>query len=414
MIIIDGAERGRPGRTMVDYYDADGERRVKTFRSREEAEQFAKRQQEFLADAKIGAIDPDITLQDFFPTCLIIWREEQQLEQSTIDGYTTHAQDHILPILGKIPIRALTRQHVLNLKSRLSEKHASGCSKRPLKRSRRLSKGTIKSIIGSTLSSMLGFAVDEGIRADNPASRMGRRKGKRASAEELVQPIAVSKALTKRERDLVLMTARRMINEVLFLFLYLLVATGMRPGEARALRWRYFDLDGTLENHNGVPMVLVEVTFKEGERLGVTKNKKTRWVELERSLCDRLRRRKARLNPHPEDFVFCGSNSREALGNHELQQPWPFILATAGITRWLPVYCLRHTYASILLSEAVHTAFITAQLGHASTAITEKYYANWLKIKSFGALSRLGLEDSGVAEPVAAWPPGAEGSHATH
>jgi len=392
MVIIDGAKRGRPRRTLVDYYDEKKKRRTKTFRSREDAEQFAKQQQAFLASGKPGAIDPSITLQAFFPTCLTIWREEQALQEGTIDGYTTHAQDHILPILGHRAIRDITRKHVLDLKSQLGQKQAFARSKTPLKRPRVLTKGSVKKII-ATLSSMLGFAVDEGIRADNPAARMGRRKGQRAPDEELVQPIPVCKALTKQERDLVLLTARHMLNAVLLLFLYLLAATGMRPGEARALRWRHFDLDGTLDNHNGVPMVLVEVTFKDNGEIGVTKNKKVRWVELERSLCARLRKHKAHLNPHPDDFVFCGDNPREALADHQLRQPWPFLLATAGITRWVPIYCLRHTYASILLSEGVPTAFITAQLGHASTAITQKYYANWLNIKSFGALDRLGLED---------------------
>lgn len=392
MIIVDGAERGRPGRTLVDYYNEKGGRKIKTFRSREEAEQFADRQQKFLANAKPESIDPDITLQDFFPTCLTIWREEQELQEGTIDGYTTHAQDHILPILGLRSIRDITRKHVLDLKRQLGQKQANGRTKTPLKRSRLLTTGTVKKII-ATLSSMLGFAVDEGIRADNPAARTGRRKGQRAPDEERVKAIPVCKALTKQERDLVLLTARRMLNAVLLLFLYLLAATGMRPGEARALRWRHFDLDGTLDNHNGVPMVLIEATFKDNGEIGVTKNKKVRWVELERSLCARLRKRKARLNPHPDDFVFCGGNPGEALADHQLKQAWPFLLATAGITRWVPIYCLRHTYASILLSEGVQTAFITAQLGHASTAITERYYANWLNIKSYGALDRLGLDD---------------------
>lgn len=413
MVIVDGAERGRPGRTLVDYYDAKRHRRWKTFRSKEEAKQFAERQQKFLDEATPGALDPDITLQGFFPTCLTIWREEQELEQSTIDGYITHAQDHIFPILGKIAIRAITRQDVLDLKRQLGEKQASGCSKKPLKRSRLLTKATVKKIL-ATLSGMLTFAVDEGIRPDNPAARMGRRKNKRARPEELVQPIPRSKALTKQERDLVLLTARHMINEVLFLYIYLLVATGMRPGEARAVRWRHFDLDGTLKNHNGVPIVAVEETFKKTGKTGVTKNKKIRDVEMEHTLCGLVRTLRARRNPHPDDFVFCGNNPQEALSDHELKQTWPFLLAVAGISRWLPIYCLRHTYASILVSEGVNISFITAQLGHASTGVTEKYYANWLQIKSFGALSRLGLEGSGVAEPVAAWPPKTASSDTTH
>ena len=39
---------------------------------------------------------------------------------------------------------------------------------------------------------------------------------------------------------------------------------------------------------------------------------------------------------------------------------------------------LRHSYASILLSEGVNVLYVSRQLGHASTAITEKHYTRWI------------------------------------
>ena len=52
-------------------------------------------------------------------------------------------------------------------------------------------------------------------------------------------------------------------------------------------------------------------------------------------------------------------------------------------------HCLRHTYASILLSEGVSPVYVQEQLGHATIELTVSTYGRWLKKKSPGALDRL-------------------------
>lgn len=413
MTIIDGAERGRPGRTLVDYYDCAGKRRLKTYKTRKEAEDFVTQQEELQRTSDRAIVNPDITIQDYLSNCLIIWREEQGLEDSTITGYEGLFRDHILPELGRRRVREITRQDILELKSHLSTQPALGCTKTPLKNGRLLSKGTIRRII-NTLSGMFSFAIDDGIRPDNPAARMGRRKNTRTPPEERIKPIELCKALTKKERDRVFLAAFEMVDLRYYLFLYLLAATGMRPGEARALRWRHLDLEGTQELHDGVPMITVEYTFKKKGQLGAPKNKKTREVEVELSLCALFRTFQAIRQPHPEDFIFSDRNPQTALTEKALNMPWPFVLAMAGIPRWLSPYCLRHTYASILIREGVSPSFICEQLGHANTAVTEKYYAKWLPRKSFGALGKLGLARIAVAAPVTGLVQVAEGARATH
>lgn len=400
MTIIDGATRGRPGKTIVDYRDINGYRRTPSFDTEEEAKEFVKKELDYRDNGKAGTVNPNITFSDFVPHCMATWKEDE-LEDATIAGHQQVLTDHILPYFKKLRVSAPERPDILQFKAHLGTQRARcGKHKRFLKNGRLLSRNTIRNIL-RTLSSLFTIAMDKGVRPDNPAARLGRRKKRGAKVEERIQPVAVRKALTKHERDCILVVARLFLNDLHYTALYLLAGTGLRPGEARALRWQHLDLDGSQGIHEGVPMLSVEETFKRNGRLGCTKGKENREVELEATLCAWLSYRKHVTQPRPEDFVLSEDGGRTALSATQLRQAWPYLLGFAGLDRWLPLYCLRHTYASILVRAGVSTAFVCRQLGHANTTTTEKYYANWLPQNSHGALTKLGLGAAMVVPPVA-------------
>ena len=45
------------------------------------------------------------------------------------------------------------------------------------------------------------------------------------------------------------------------------------------------------------------------------------------------------------------------------------------------LYDLRHTFASLLLSERAPITYVSAQLGHVNPATTLRYYARWIPNK---------------------------------
>lgn len=66
------------------------------------------------------------------------------------------------------------------------------------------------------------------------------------------------------------------------------------------------------------------------------------------------------------------------------------MLKKAGLPAFSP-YDLRHTCASLLLSEGVPLLYVAQQLGHAKPTITLKYYACWIpsgKANHVGILER--------------------------
>src|SRR6476660_4912508 len=65
------------------------------------------------------------------------------------------------------------------------------------------------------------------------------------------------------------------------------------------------------------------------------------------------------------------------------------VLKAAKLPEHFTPHCLRHTYASILLSEGVSPVSVQEQLGHATIELTVSTYGRWLKKKAPGALDRL-------------------------
>ena len=411
MKIVNGADRSRPGVFIVDYRDAAGKRHVPSFPTEEEAEAFVERE---LAHRETGGVNLNCTFEDFLPTCLTLWRDVLELEEGTIENYLQICEGHIFPFFGTTRMRDVTLDNILEFKAHLKTQVTRGGKyKTPLKRGTVLLRGTITKIVG-TLSGLFTLAIYKKIRPDNPAARNGRLANKQMQEQDRIQPIAVGKALTKPERDRLLLAARLVVNLTYYVWFCLLAGTGVRPGEARALRWKHIDLDGSQDLHDGVPMLSVLQSFKRKDRLGCTKNKKSRLVEIDPALCALLQAYYDLRQPQPGDFVFSEeASSNTALTGEKLRKPWPTLLALAGITRWVPIYCLRHTYASILIWAGVPTSFVCAQLGHVNTATTEKYYKHWIRSKSNGVLAKLDLARTLVVPPVARPRKGGGDSHGT-
>jgi len=70
----------------------------------------------------------------------------------------------------------------------------------------------------------------------------------------------------------------------------------------------------------------------------------------------------------------------------------------AGPRSFFTPHSLRHTFASILLSDGVSPAYVQRQLGHASIKLTVDTYGKWLPMENKAAVDRLD-----TPEMVAAW-----------
>lgn len=345
-------------------------------------------------DETADAVDPNVCLEDYYAHCLRVWRNTLDLHGS-LPVYESTVRHHLMPFFKGIPIRTWNRRLMRRFVKRLDATVALSVQGTPFKSGRKLSKETKKRIL-AVLSGICSIAMDEDeLLKENPAKNYAttlKRYGERKTRHVRAKRIPKSHALTIEERDRVLIAARKVLAPNYYTFLVLLAATGLRPSEAAALRWDDCDLTG--RTTNGVPVVYVSRTFKRNQKnIGQPKSKDSRMVELDPAVVDLLLEVRATTPDNRYGLIFMRPNGkpyRQVFRNNL----FAFVLGLIGFGRWLGIYCLRHTYASILINKGVSISIVSKQLGHSGDEVTRETYYHWQPNKSDGHLSRLGL--SGV------------------
>ena len=353
-------KRRGTNRWTVDYLDAGGRRHRLTAKSQAEAEEiFADKIRESRQPGAFSA-DREITVRDYAERWLRGVAHE--IKPRTLMGYRQQLRLHIPPALGRVRVRELHRG---TIKAFLIEKRAGGLGKNSVR------------LIRAALSAMLSSAVDDAIIAANPALRLGlklRGHPDRLTSVERQQTI---RPMAADELAAFLEATEHMTPLYAPLFL-LLGHTGLRPGEAFALRWTDIDFDAR--------RLQVERAWSAG-RIESTKTGARRIVDLTVRLVRRLRRlqveRKAealrRGWPELPAWVFC-TEAGTPLDESRVRKAFAKALEAAGVPPHR-VYDLRHTFASLLLARGVPLTYVSAQLGHALPTTTLQFYARWVPAK---------------------------------
>jgi integrase len=220
-------------------------------------------------------------------------------------------------------------------------------------------------------------AVDDELIATNPASRLGKFLN-----EKSADPVGKAKnPFTSAEIWQYLSAAREHYPQFYPLFL-LLARTGLREGEALALRWD--DLQFGTDDTDMHRFIRVERTYDPTTRdMTTPKNGKSRLVDMSRELrqvlldwrdtCLDNAMIQGRTEPGPCVF--------SVEGNKPLSRSYVYALhrricGLAGL-RATRVHDLRHSFATIHLFE-FHSPiqYVSAQLGHSSIGITISTYGH--------------------------------------
>ena len=308
---------------------------------------------------------------------------EHQLKRSTWMDYSRMVERHLIPAFGPRAIADITRRDVKDLIHAL--------------RDRDVSVSVVRNVVG-TLSTILSEAVeDEKIEA-NPVLQL-RAKAKRRALR--LRGGEVRKKMTPLTREQVAhLLTTALTHEIerkgkvvhpfrrFHPMLLLLAQTGMRVGEAAALR--FGDINW-LER-----FIIVERSFVRG-RLDTTKNDKTRRVQVPQTLLKVLEGLKAARFAKVADLDPERQAEREATAAQALQDAYLFPDENGGPINtdnfrhrvWTPlieaaklhkvrIHDLRHTYASLMIEAGKALHFIQQQLGHHSPAFTLAVYGHLL------------------------------------
>ena len=244
-----------------------------------------------------------------------------------------------------------------------------------------------KSVEGlhNTLCGILSAAVDEGYLTHNPAWRCYKPKGQKKE-----RPVADEETVKK------LITAfegQRMKYETYF---KLVLATGLRRGEACGLKWSDINWrKRTIHVQRGV----VKLSHQES----ITKDPKTssgdRMVYLSKEMCQLLkawrkecewdREQTANETVDEEDYLFRQPNGKPMCPS-TFTYRFKLILKANNLPLDLSVHSLRHTNASLLISQGVDVRTVASLLGHAQASTTLDIYAHAFDKNKRKAQEKLG------------------------
>jgi len=228
---------------------------------------------------------------------------------------------------------------------------------------------TVRNYLG-VLSVMYNSAIDNDLCLSNPVSKVTLPK--KESVEGKIRPFttveleSILKYLYENEPDL----------GKLVLFM---TETGLRPSECFVLEYKDLDLV-----NNSVRVYKAMDLAPLGSEVGtlelkLPKNDKVRHV----SLTDYALTAIAGANPKPiqsrEGFIFLNPRTGDLWdSSHINEKLWKKTLKACQID-YRPLYNCRHTFGSSLVSAGLAMKYVSQQLGHSSTAITEQFYATFMQ-----------------------------------
>ncbi len=285
---------------------------------------------------------------------------EANCSPRTKTSYEMIIRRHVIPELGMIALNQLTPHHLqtfYNRQKRQGRLDGKG----------QLSSRTVR-YCHSLLAEALGHAVKMGLIARNVAEATDpprlERKARPTLAPENVFTFLETAAKTPYHT-----------------FFSTLLYTGMRRGEALALRWKNVDLDLAL-------LSVVETAYRQAGEY-VIKEPKTpysrRQIALSPSLAALLREHRAEqaaqrlLQGKPladDDFVFAHPDGRP-FDPSTVTHAFRKTMRKAGLPH-IRLHDLRHTHATLLLSAGVHPKIVSERLGHSSIKITLDTYSHVL------------------------------------
>ncbi len=355
--------RGFGFATKKEAQEAEARRRIEEEKKREAAR------------ARIAAAVPDTLgalLQEFQ-----LRHVEQNLAPKTIERYREMAT-YIDPALLAMPLAEITPLHLSREWQRLLK--SGGHRRRPntddpaklaawaATASRPLSKKTVRNIAG-LVSAAFGRAIKWGLVVANPVS----------NSEPPVPKKRIKVALPPSEQELLIESAGG--PWCLPMFLEMSAATGARRGETLALRWS--DLrDGVIFIERSLTQTKHILEFKS------TKTDEPRCVVLPPSVLEHLEAHRRRQDEFrrqygPDyradlDLIFCNPDGTP-LKPDSISAVVSTLCRRLGLPKGASLHALRHSHASLLLSDGVDLATVSERLGHSSVRTTADIYSHAIR-----------------------------------
>jgi integrase len=329
----------------------NGKRQVRTFKTEAEARRDLKDTLRKLDSGQIGQAKPSLKTADF----LVAWLAnvvKPSFKPLTHQTYEYIVKGRLIPLLGRVPLTRLGPEHVERLQATLLEQ---GLSINTIR--------TVRVALGAALS----YAVDRELIPFNPVGKVKLPRSQNPDDEDR-EP----RVFTNAEVERFLAAATGDEYEPMF---RLMLATGLRPGEARGVRWQDIDLERRVLN-----VRRQSIELKGGRRQFDTPKSRQgkRWIPLLApaiTVLEAQRQRVQFMRQTPgwqeHDLIFPSADGR-AIVARTVNMHMTALCKQAAIPHATP-HTLRHSAATFLLGAGVGERDVQELMGHASSATTRLY-----------------------------------------
>ena len=222
---------------------------------------------------------------------------------------------------------------------------------------------SIRNVVG-IMSSVLGQAeADERIKK-NPLAPISLKSlvPKKRKPDEDADPF------NSDEIKAILTACDRPAELALFQFLF---STGVRPGEAMALRWSSIDwLHGTVRIVDNVVDAEIGTVEKD------TKTSSPRDIPLIPSARDALEAMRP-ISHARSEYVFLNSSGERWACSQQMRARWVIVVRRSKV-RLRTLYQTLHTFASTLLMDGESELLVARLLGHTTVEMVRRTYGRFI------------------------------------
>lgn len=256
------------------------------------------------------------------------------------------------PHVGHLLLTAITRDDVRKLYAVLSENKQEKMVPTSVKKA------------GILLGQVLDAAVEEGILSTNASRGVPKPAGKHGEQRHL----------SLEEMQIFLEASRRTLP-AWHVFFVLMIDTGMRPGEIRALRWQDVDLEaGSLQVRRAISCSRQHGIHIKEPKTAASKRQILLSQETVRLLQERYHATAEEIRS-PDRLIFPSKTGTLQYRGNFYKTVFRKVLIASGLPSF-PLYALRHTSATLLLLLGENPKIVSERLGHASIHTTLDVYSH--------------------------------------
>lgn len=278
-------------------------------------------------------------------------------KEATVNDCAAILKKHVLPVFGDLKLTEVNRGKIRDfIDAKINEGKAAS---------------TVKHM-RAVISGVLNKAVEDEVIPVNAALRLGKIKSSNGNEErenKKIDPLI-------REETVTLLTTALTHFKRAYPLILLLVRTGLRIGEALALRWSDIDFNGRF--------IHVQRGLSRG-KIQTPKSGKDRRVDMSPQLVETLAAHRLEckrkglalgLGDAPE-YIFTNENGTFLSLSNWRRRVFNKILEKAKLRR-IRIHDMRHTYATLRISKGDNIADVSKQLGHGSVKLTLDVYYHWM------------------------------------